>query len=172
MQSQLQLSDIFEFLIGEEKKFVTRRIDPWISPDKEQNCIKWRWKWIFVKLLQNHSAGPKSVPNHFATPPECLESIFELMDAFWTTFLKSTSGRPEVTSAYTAQKLYFHELQNMLGESWKWAFWCRHDRGSKFIYSLEASPFQIFNIRLHFWKKNSKSQNHLHFLKDLCIKYA
>ena len=39
-----------------------------------------------MKLLKNYSAGPKPVPNHFATPPECLESIFELIHAFEPLF--------------------------------------------------------------------------------------
>ena len=42
------------------------RNDPWKSTAKLQKFIKWRWKWIFMKMLQIHSAGAKSLTNESA----------------------------------------------------------------------------------------------------------
>ena len=126
-------------------KYITWRNDPWISADKLQKWTIWRWKWIFMKMLQIHSMGPKSLPNDSATPREPSELIFDLIKTFWATFLKSTSRPSDVTLAYTAWNSYFHGLQNMVGACSKWAFWCHHDRESKFTYSLEELPFQIFD---------------------------
>ena len=71
-------------------------------------------------------------------------SFFELIKTFWATFLKSTSRPSDATLAYAAWNPYFHGLQNMVGACSKWAFWCHHDRGSKFTYSLKEVPFHIF----------------------------
>ena len=142
----------------------------------KQKCFKNSKFWFSPKSLRNVPTHRKLVPNHSMTLRKWLESVFDHLNEFYATFQKSNSRPQKAIFAECGLRRLenegFHVLQNMLGESWKWAFWCRHDRGSKFIYSLEASPFRIFNIGLHFWKKNSKSQNHLHFLKDLCIKYA
>ena len=130
-------------------------------------CLKTKQKyfknskfWFSPKLLQIVPTHRKSVPNHSMTLRKWLESVFDHLNEFYATFQKSNSRPQEAIFAeWGLRRLEnegFHVLQNMLGESWKWAFWCRHHRGSKFIYSLEASPFRIFNIRLHFWKKIQK----------------
>ena len=83
----------------------TRRNDSWISRNKgtfAHNTIRRRWKSIFIKMLQIHSMTSKSIPNHFATPPECSKPNFEFIQAFWTTFLKSTSWLPDATFVYDA----------------------------------------------------------------------
>ena len=43
------------------------------------------------------------------------------------------------------ENMLFHGLQNMFGASSIWTFWVRYCRQNKFIHSLEASPFRIFN---------------------------
>ena len=43
------------------------------------------------------------------------------------------------------ENMPFHGLQNMFGTSSIWTFWVQYCRQNKFIHSLEASPFRIFN---------------------------
>ena len=102
------------------------------------------------KLLQIHSRHRKLIPNHSATLRKWLGSIFDHLNEFKTTFGKSNfRAAPNAIFAYWSLRRLknqrFHELQNMVGACSKWAFWYHHDRESKFTYSLEELPFQIFD---------------------------
>ena len=112
------------------------------------------------KSLQIHPRHRKSVPNHSATLAKWLDSIFDHLNEFKTTFGKSNFRAPKAIFAYWSLRRLknqrFHGLQNMVGACSKWAFWYHHDRESKFIYSLEELPFRIFELQSHFWKKFQK----------------
>ena len=64
----------------------------------------------------------------------------------------------------------FHGLQNMVAASSIWSFWGHYNRKSKFIHSLEASPFQIFYEKLHFWRKKFKMWKSCSFLEGFLHK--
>ena len=149
----------FRFLIKGfifEKKFKKSKSCPFSEGFMHKTCLKTKQKFLkkskfsfSIKSLQIHSVSRKSVPKQFATLEEWLGIHFDSLHPFKTTFQKSNFRAPKPLFAFwrlrTLESQAFHGLQNMVGASSIWAFWIQYCRQNKFIYSLEASLFPIFN---------------------------
>ena len=111
---------------------------------------------IFIQEVQNRSLitlrNPWGVQSHILTPYKHFKQLF------WRRNLDHLKPFLYICLTTWLNKL-FHGLQNMAGASSKWAFWSHHCRQSKFIHSLETSPFRIFDLWLHFWKKVQNFKN-------------
>ena len=113
-------------------------------------CLK------FILEVQNRSLN--TLRHHWGVQSPILTPYKHFKQLFWMRILDLP--KPFLyTCLTTCLNMLFHGLQNMAGASSKWAFWCHYCRQSKFIHSLEASPFRIFDLWLHFWKKVQNFKN-------------